>query len=203
MEQTQTVEVVTTADIVAVMLGKRLTFAEICAALEVAYPSKIFFRKVVRSRIVNLKTSKNARIHSEKESETNKTYWMLVSVEPCYFRRDSLTRGGAPRKDPKQPYIRPRPQFSAPEQEACRLARLFDLFLRNARSVRNVQTIEIRSIGSISRFHCTNSSRGRWWSTLGNGHGWWVSANNVSGFVSGRCQSVPQNAARPVAVIHE
>lgn len=205
MEQTQSVEVVTTADLVTVMLGNRLTFAEICAAIESTYPSKIFSRKVIRSRIVNLKDSKHASIYSEKDmkEEGGKTYWTLVSVESCYFRRDSLTRGGAPRKDPKPPYIRPRPPFSERELESCRLAHLFNFFLRNVRSTRNVQKIKIRRLSGINSIYGTDSSCSGRWSALGNCNGGGVSARNISGVVSGRMQSIPQNTARAVAVNHE
>lgn len=161
MDWTHSEVVVTTADLVAIMLCKRLTFAEICAAIESTYPSKIFSRRVIRSRIVNLKDSKHAIIHSEKDmkEEGGKTYWTLVSVESCYFRRVSLTRGGAPRKDPNPPYIRPRPPFSERELESCRLAHLFDFFLRNVRSTRNVQKIKIRRLSGISCFYGTDIQR--------------------------------------------
>lgn len=133
------VEVVTTQDITTVMLGRVLTFGEICEGVFGCYPNKVTSRRLIRIRIVNLKDSKNAVLLSEKRD--GQTYWHLVSVASCYFRRDSLTRGGTPRTDPpKSPYIRPRPQLNTHELEACRLANFFNHLLYELRERQRITT---------------------------------------------------------------
>lgn len=139
MENFEELEVVTTQDITSVMLGQILTFGEICEAVFARFPNKVKSRKLIRIRIVNLKDSKNAVLLSEKRDGL--TYWQLVSVAPCYFRRDSLTRGGYPRMDPPEStYIRPRPQLNTHEREACRLANLFHRLLNEVRQRQRIET---------------------------------------------------------------
>lgn len=134
---------VSSRDVVAVMLGKSLTMSEIVAAVESHLGVRVdeSMRRNIVHTMYNLKRSRNADITTAKMMERGfyVNRWMLKSVNECYFRSSSAARrAGAEKKAPVKTKKKPKrsTELRSPnksqvdEINICRLARAVDIAWR-------------------------------------------------------------------------
>lgn len=114
--------VLTTRDIAAVMLGKKLKTSEVIDAVRAAYPECRTSRRAIRNRIINLAVSRNAVMQVLGDSRI-KT-WHLVSVDECYHRKSTqtrLARQSSPHLEDEPKSVKPRirPKMEPRELAYC------------------------------------------------------------------------------------
>ncbi|MBN5204699.1 hypothetical protein JY462_07695 [Serratia marcescens] len=119
---TEKERVLTTRDIVAVMLGKKLKTSEVIDAVRAAYPECRTSRRAIRNRIINLSVSRNAVMQVLGDSRI-KT-WHLVSVDECYHRKSTqtrLARQSSPQLEDEPKSVKPRirPKMEPRELAYC------------------------------------------------------------------------------------